>query len=450
MTPSAFKASPPSTAPAGGGLAGWPLVALLATIQFAAFSDRFLLTLVATPLKQALALSDTQLGLLQGSAFALPYALALPLLGIVADHGRQRGLLLGGLMLWGGATFASGLAGGFGALLAARLALGLGQAGFGPAALSLMSLHLRPERLGRSLSALTAAATLGRSVALLAGGAVLAWLTARGGLTLPGLDPLAPWQALFVLAGLANLPLALLILRIRTSRHAAAPRRGQESRGPHGSSLRGAVAWIRRRRRAYLPHAAAATAAVLMTQTLTAWAPTFYVRAFGFSPAESGLRLGLLALIAAPLGHAAGGFALDRLRSAGRADAAPLLLALGLILAVPVTALVSLSPDLSLSLLGFAGLVALLGFTSPPGLAGIQILTPRRLRGRVNALFLATVTLAGFGLGPLLVGLLSDHVFGEAGLGFALLAVYALVGGLGVLSAAFARRFWRPTPRPTR
>ena len=83
-------------------------------------------------------------------------------------------------------------------------------------------------------------------------------------------------------------------------------------------------------------------------------------------------------------------------------------------------------------------------------MAGIQILTPRRLRGRVNALFLATVTLAGFGLGPLLVGLFSDHVLGEAGLGFALLAVYALVGGLGVLSAAIARRFWRPTPRPTR
>lgn len=103
--PSAGTASAPS------GLAGWPLVALLATIQFAAFSDRFLLTLVATPLKQALALSDTQLGLIQGSAFALPYALALPLLGSVADRGYQRGLILAGLLLWSAATFASGLAG---------------------------------------------------------------------------------------------------------------------------------------------------------------------------------------------------------------------------------------------------------------------------------------------------------------------------------------------------
>lgn len=431
--------------PARAGLAGWPLVALLAAIQFAAFSDRFLLTLVATPLKQTLALSDTQLGLLQGSAFALPYALALPLLGIVADRGHQRGLLLTGLSLWSAATFASGLAGGFDALVAARLALGLGQAGFGPAALSLMTLHLRRNRLGRGIASLTAAATLGRSFALLAGGAVLTWLTARGGLTLPGLTPLAPWQALLVLAALPNLALAILVLRIRPTPQATAS--AQASRGLPGPSLRSALAWIGRRRKAYLPHAAAATAAVLMTQTLTAWAPTFYVRSFGFTPAESGLRLGFLVLIAAPLGHAAGGLALDRLRSAGHAAAAPLLLALGLILAVPVTALASLSPDLSLSLLGFAGLVALLGFTSPPGLAGIQILTPQRLRGRVNALFIATVNLAGFGLGPLLVGLLSDHLFGEAGLGLALLAVYGSVGVAGTLAALLARRAWRPAQR---
>ena len=436
------------TASAPPGLAGWPLVALLATIQFAAFSDRFLLTLVATPLKQALALSDTQLGLLQGSAFALPYALALPLLGTVADRGYQRGLILAGLLLWSAATFASGLAGGFAGLLAARLALGLGQAGFGPAALSLMTRHLRRNRLGRGISSLTAGATLGRSFALLAGGAVLAWLTARGGLDWPGSEPLAPWQALLVLAALPNLALAVLVLRIRPgSRRGGTAGRHEESRGLRGSSLREALAWIGRRRRAYLPHAAAATAAVLMTQTLTAWAPTFYVRAFGFSPAESGLRLGLLVLIAAPLGHAAGGFALDRLRGAGHAEAAPLLLALGLILAVPLTALTSLSPDLSLSLLGFAGLVALLGFTSPPGLAGIQILTPRGLRGRVTAVFLAAVSLAGFGLGPPLVGLFSDHLFGEAGLGLALLAVYVPVGAAGALAALLARRAWRPARR---
>ncbi|MBD8908852.1 MFS transporter [Methylorubrum zatmanii] len=439
---------PPSDGPPGAqpGPSAWPLVALLAAIQLSAFSDRFLLTLVATPAKQALALSDTQLGLLQGSAFALPYALALPLFGMVADSGRQRGVLLVCLTLWSAATVACGLVGGFGGLFAARFVLGLGQAGVGPAGLSLMTLHLRRHMLGRGISAITSASTLGRSLALLVGGAVLAWLTARNGFDLPGFGVLAPWQALFVLAALPNLPLALLLLRIRPGPTHTGRNGGMPSR-PRARSLGEALAWVRRRRRAYLPQTVAATATVLMAQTLTAWAPTFYVRSFGFSPAESGLRLGLLVLIAAPLGHVAGGIGLDRLRRAGRIDAAPLLLAFGLILTVPMTLLTSLAQDLTLSLTGFAGLVALVGFTSPPSLAGIQILTPHRLRGRVSALFLALVTLAGFGLGPLLVGLLSDRAFGEGGLGLALLAVFAPVGGAGALAAALARRAWRPGRR---
>ncbi|CAO4181686.1 MFS transporter [Methylorubrum populi] len=428
------------------GLSGWRLVALLASIQLSAFCDRFLLTLVATPAKQALALSDTQLGLVQGSAFALPYALALPVFGMVADGGRQRGVLLTCLGLWSAATIACGLVGGFGGLLVARFVLGLGQAGVGPAALSLMTLHLGRATLGRGIAALTSAATLGRSVSLLVGGAVLAWLTARNGLDLPGLGPLAPWQALFLLTALPNLLPALLLLRLRPVPARAV--RGDETQ-PHRRprSLAEALIWIRHRRKAYLPQTVAAMATVLMAQTLAAWAPTFYVRNFGFTPAESGLHLGLLVLVAAPLGHAAGGLGLDRLRRTGRIDAAPLLLALGLILTVPLTVLTSLASDLPLSLAGFAGLVALVGFTSPPSLAGIQILTPRHLRGRVSAVFLAVVTLAGFGLGPLLVGFLSDRAFGEGGLGLALLAVFAPVAGLGALAAALARRAWRPGQR---
>lgn len=420
-----------------GAASGWALAVLLAATQLLAFSDRFLLTLVATPLKRAFSLNDAELGLLQGSAFAIPYALALPFVGVLADRGRQRGLLLAGVVLWSGATLACGLAGGFAALLAARAVLGLGQAVVGPAALSVMAMRLDRARLGRSVSLLTAGATLGRSFALLLGGAALAWLGARGDLALPGLAPLAPWQALFVLAVLPNLVLAVLLLRVPPSPVRAAARSDA------------ALAWLLRRRSAYLPHAGGAVGAVLMSQTLTAWAPTFYVRAFGLSAAESGLRLGLLVLVAAPLGHVAAGAVLDRLRRQGREAAAPLLLGLGLCLAVPATALTGLAPGLDLSSAGFALLVALLGFTGPPGLAGIQVLTPRRLRGRVSALFLAATTLIGIGTGPFLVGLLNDRVFGEAGVGRALVAVFAVAGTLGALAAVQAWRRW-PSRAPKR
>lgn len=415
---------------------GWPLVALLAATQLAAFANRFLFTLVANPVKAELGLSDTQLGLLQGSAFALPLALASPFLGRLADRGHRRQLLLAGIVLWSAATLAFGLSGGFESLLASRFALGLGQACVLPAALSMLALRLGRDRLGRGVSFLTAGASLGRSLALLAGGAVLGWLTVLGPVPVPGLGELTPWRMLFVLALAPNAVLAVLLWRIRET-----PARPKPAR----RAL--ALGWVLRRRGAYLPHAAAATAAVLMTQTLAAWAPTFFVRTFGMTPAESGLHLGLIALFAAPLGHLAGGVLLDRMRRRGDAGAAPRLLALCLVLAVPATALMSLAPGAAASLAGFAALAILFGLASPPGLGGIQFLTPRALRGGVSALFLAAVTLIATGTGPLLVGLLSDAVFGPQGLGRALLAVFSVTAVLGTFAAVVALRDWRTAPR---
>lgn len=410
------------------GVSGWPLVVLLAATQLTAFADRFLLTLVATPAKQALGLSDTQLGLLQGSAFVLPYALILPFLGTLADRGRQRGLLLAGLALWSGATAACALAEGFTGLLAARLVLGIGQAAVAPTALSLLAVRLDRRHLGRGVSGLTTGAALGRSLALLLGGLVLGWLVSREAPLLPGL---APWQTLLVLAVLPNLLLVPLLMAVRSTPRPVRP-----------VSTRIALAWIGRRRGAYLAMAAAATASVLMSQTLGAWAPTFFVRRFGLTPAESGLWLGLTAVAAAPLGHLAGGALLDHLRRNGRKDAGPRLLALALWLAVPATLLAGLSPSLALSLVGFAALVMVLGMASPAWLSGLQLLTPRALRGRVSGLFLAVITLVGLGTGPALVGLLSDRVFGEDGLGLALVVLFAGAGGLGALAASAARRLW--------
>ena len=402
---------------------------LLAAMQFFAFSDRFLITVLATPLKQDLMLSDAEIGLLQGSAFALLHAAGSPWLGGVADRGHRRTLLLSSLVVWTVATLACGLAGSFAALFLSRMLLGLGQSGIAPAALSLLAVRIDRARLGRGVSLFTAGGTLGRSLALLIGGPTLGWLTARGGLTIPGLGMLAPWQALFVLAALPNLLLIALIWRI-----AEPPRPRLPTTQPPWSRV---FAWVIRRRGAYLPHVGAATAAILMGQTLTAWAPTFYVRAFGFTPAESGLILGVLVLVAAPLGHIVGGIVLDRSRRS-RQRAAPRMLGLGLLLALPATATMALAPDLGASLVGFAVLVAALGFTSPPGLAGLQFLTPVALRGRVSGLFLACVTLVALGAGPALLGFLNDRVFGLDGIGRAFVALFAGVGGLGLVFAAMA------------
>ncbi|MGU3540553.1 MFS transporter [Methylobacterium sp. A54F] len=431
----------PPAAGAAGSSAGWPLALLLAGTHVLAYSDRVLIALVAQPLKQALALSDAELGFLQGSAFAVPHALALPLAGALADRGYRRAILLLGLGLWTAATLACGLGGSFASVVAARAALGLGQAALVPAALALLAHRLAPGSLGLGVSLLTAGGSLGRSLALLGGGLVLAWLVARGGLVLPGLGPLAPWQALFVLACLPNL-LVLPLLR-GIAEPPAGRRSGLRAAGP-------ALAWVARRRAAYLPHFAAAAAAMLINQSLTAWAPAFLVRVHGDSPARSGLTLGAIVLVAAPLGHVAGGRILDRWRRAAGRRAAPRLLALGLGLTLPATALLTLATDRNAALAGFAGLVIALGLTSPAALGGLQFLTPRALRGRISALFVAGVTLVALGLGPLLVGILNDAVFGAAGLGRAMLAAFTAFALAGLGLCGLAERGLRSRERARR
>ncbi|MGU3361284.1 MFS transporter [Methylobacterium sp. M6A4_1b] len=161
--------------------------------QLSAASDRFLITRGTTPVKQDLALSDAQLGLLHGSAFVVLYALTMPLFGSLADRGHRRAILLASIGLWPLATLGFGLAGSFAALFLGRLAPGLGQAGLAPAALSLIAHGSESGRMARNVSLFTVGGSFGQSFALLAGGATLAWLVVQDG-PFPGLGPLPPGE----------------------------------------------------------------------------------------------------------------------------------------------------------------------------------------------------------------------------------------------------------------
>lgn len=415
------------------------LALLLAGIQLLAFSERFLLTVVAQPLKLELSLTDAQLGFLQGSAFVLLHALGMPFCGRIADRGHRRALLIGGIVLWSAAGIAFALAGSFAVMVAARMVLGLGQAVVAPAALSLLAYRLPPRHLGRGLSWLTASTSLGRSLALLGGGAVLALLTAAGGLDLLGAGHLPPWRALLIVSCLPNLlalVAALCIAEPPARRHAVTPRDGR------------AWAWIWRHRAVYLALFVAAACAALVPQSLGAWAPTFYVRVHGLTPAESGVRLGLISMLIAPLGHLVGGWLLDSARASGRRIAAARMLLAGLLLVPPCTAAMTLAPTLPLSLVGFGALAATLGFTSPAYVACLQFLTPASMRGFVSGIFIAGVALTAIGVGPFMIGLLNDRVFGQAGVGSTMLAVFVVVALLGVALTHALVRSIRPQRRP--
>ena len=185
----------------------WWTVAVLTLTYIVSFVDRTILGLLIEPIKTDLALTDTQIGLVQGLAFGLFYAvMGLPL-GWLADRISRRGLIAIGAALWCAATAACGLASTFVQLFAARIGVGIGEAALSPAAMSMISDSFPKERRAVPIGVYAAAAAVGAGFALIVGGSVIQLVSHHDALVLPGIGEVARWQAAFIVVGLGGLVL---------------------------------------------------------------------------------------------------------------------------------------------------------------------------------------------------------------------------------------------------
>lgn len=389
-----------------------------------------LMALLAPLVKATLRLDDFETGLLLGAFFVLAYAASSFALRAVADRHNRVRLVAAGMVLSSLAVLGCGVAPGFAGLALARAGLGISQSLLSPAALSLIAQVLPRAKLSRGVAFYTSGATLGRSLALGIGGAVLAGvqalLAARHG-------TLVAWRLVFIVFAVPNLLLAALVARI--------PEPARPPRSPDaGRSDAGLWAWISYHKSFFLTHALTASAVVLVIQTVTAWTTTLLTRRFHVPVSLAGETFGVVVLVTAPLGHWLGGALLGRLDRRLGLRAPGAVMATALATAVPLTALLGLAPDYAVALVGLGLLSLTMGIAAPAGFTAIQLIAPEHLRGQATALFLVCVTLIGFGLGPPALGLLTDHLFGAAGIGKALLLVVTTSAVLGVMGAVLQRR----------
>lgn len=401
----------------------WLIVALLATAHLMAFCDRFAVAAVADQLEAAFRLSETGLGALQGLSIALPFVAAAALLGRFADRVPPRRLVLGGLALWTAGGFACAFSTSLLQLWAARMMIGAGQAGFVIGALAELAAAFPGPRLAQPLSVFTAGSTLGKSVALLASGLILS--LAAG---LPVLKPLfggASWRAVFAFTTAPNL-LLLLALALAPTGPAPAPKPQPAA----GRGVRGLLT------PAFVAYALTAVAPVVLIQAAAAWTPVFYMRTYHLAAARTAYLVGSVVLVCAPAGHLLGG----RLAAAALRRGVPpgRLVAAGLAAAAPLGLLLCLAPRPAISLAAYGGVVLLLGMAGLPGLAGVSLLAPAGRAPSANALYMGFATLVGVGLGPTVVGMMSDAVFGGAGGLAASLIVLFLAVPLAAAATALA------------
>ncbi len=395
--------------------------------------DRSIVGILAEPIKAEFALSDTQLGVLTGFAFALVYAtLGIPL-ALLADRSNRRNIITAAITVWSAMTALSGFATNYTQLVLARIGVGVGEAGSTPQSHSMISdLYPQHER-ARALSIFSLGVTLGVTFGFLAGGVV---------------SSLWGWRAAFFVVGLPGLVLAVIFrLTVRE------PQRGLADGAAAGESRPQVPSLQALREAAKFMWQSGACRHVTIGLTLTAiagygglmWIAPFLERSFAVPRAELGAILGPVAGLIGAVGTIMGGYLADRL---GRKDLRwkGWIVGLAKFVAAPLAICGYLQADLMTALLFYMPATFFGAFYHGPGLAIIQSVAPPSIRATVSAILIFIISLIGLGFGPLAVGMLSDFLtpmYGKESLRYALLTMALLniwAGAHYILAGtAFAR-----------
>ncbi|MCU6453133.1 MFS transporter [Sphingomonas sp. A2-49] len=408
--------------PGPGGIRGfpsmrkaWAVIAILWIVTLFSQLDRQLPALLVKPLKGEFGITDTQFSLLQGYAFALVYtAMGLPF-GRLVDRANRRNLILFGVVVWSAMTVFAGFATSFGELLVARIGVGVGEAVLAPAAYSIIADYVAPARRGRALSVYYVSLAIGSGASLLLGGMILHMLPAAG--LQVGALVLTPWRTTFILAGLPGLPLVLLLLLVREpERH--------ETQGIARASIGDFLAYLREHRATFWRLLTYPALIAAIGYGMLAWAPAYFERRFGLPIAQVGVTLGIIVAAAGLTGTLASGALSDRWLAQGKPAARFRVTLVGWMLIVPSASFWPLMPSAIPCFALLAVLVTGTAIAQSAAPAAVQDVFTNTMRGQAIAVYLLLAGLVGIGLGPMLVALVTDHVFGDpAKLGYSLVAV---------------------------
>lgn len=412
----------------------WYALAVLVIAMVLGAVDKVIMTLLAEPVRHALTLSDTQLGLLQGAGLALFTGIATFPLGWLSDRYDRRVVLAACVIVWSVAAGSRGLAQDFGLLFIASIGVGAGEAGLGPITHSMIpDLFPRAQRvLANAVFALSS--IFGAALGAMLGGAISGAMDGARPLLPASLQHLESWRLSFIAIAACGAPVALLLLTIQrpvrsspVTRQADAQDDSQTVQGiSFGDYLRQHWTVLAR----LVVGSGVASVGLI---AVGSWIPILAARQFGATPAQVGQGLGL-AFIAGTLGGAVVGLGVMRWLGKGMGGAAALRI---IIVGNLCTALLSV---LLLFVRSHTDVFALLALLIMPLIAGTLVLPnilqdvgPAHLRARVIALL--TMASLPFGvMGPLLIGLMSDALKSTPnGLAYAVVGITLVGGAVGAL-----------------
>lgn len=409
----------------------WGMVGLLTLVQVTSYIDRFLPSLLLPRIKGDLHLTEFQIGLLLGPAFALFYvAVGLPF-GWAADRFSRRWILAFAIAIWCSTTAAASLAFSFATLFAARLGVGFGEAAVAPCAVSLIGDSFERSRRARAISVFMAGSFIGAGSAFLFGGPLVQWIEASR----PLVAGVQPWRSVFLVIGGPGIVLALLMFSFREP-----PRR--ELTGPAAASLGDALRFMAARWRAF-GTLFAGSACMVTLGSLSLWNVALFQRTWGWHVGQVGIAIGLLFFTAGPLGTVIGIWLTQRWLARGLADASLRALITGLAISAPGFILFPLAPSAGLGLCGMFLAFTGQAMATAAGPMSLTCLAPGQIRSQAIAVYYLFISLAGQLLGPPPVGWMVDHFGDPADLRYAVSIEAAVISAPALIVLAFGLKAFR-------
>jgi MFS family permease len=410
----------------------WYGVFVFALALMINFLDRGIVGLLVGPIKRDLGLSDSEMGMVMGFAFACFYViLGLPIARMV-DYKSRRAILGIGVAIWSFMTALCGLAQGFWQLFFCRVGVGSGESCSGPATFSMLADLFPRDKLPRAIAVLNFGFYAGNGLALIIGGAVTQIFLSMAPVTLPLIGvTMRGWQLTFVAVGLPGLIVAALLATVREPK-----RRGRFRANTNDSTkplpIRDVIAFLRKNSATFAPIFIGMGIQIVMTIGGASWGFAFYERTFGWTPEKYGMVLGLISIAIMPIGALIGSTLAERFARAGRDDANLRVVLIGKLVALPFGILFPLMPNAYLAVAVSTFSLFCLSWTAAPLNAALQIITPNQMRGQITALFMFVFNVIGVGLGPNLVAFFTDYVFqSESKVGLSLALTGFILGPLG-------------------
>ena len=404
------------------------VLAMLVLVYTFNFIDRQIVGILAVPIKADLGLTDTQLGLMGGLAFALFYTLLGIPIAMLADRGNRTTIMTVALVVWSAMTAVCGTAQNFWQLFLARLGVGVGEAGGVAPAYSIVADYFPPHQRARALSVYSFGVPIGSALGIVFGGLIAS---------------LIDWRSAFIIVGIAGIvfaPIFRLVVR--------EPARGRfDPRGNTEPARLGDVIRTLFSKPSFWGLSFGASASSMMGYGLFFWLPSFFVRSYGLTLLEASLYYGAILLIGGIAGLWMGGALADRF-GAARKRAYAIIPAIAFLATIPFFAGAVMSGSLAIAFVLFLVPTALGLVWLGPVLSSIQHVVPPNMRATASAVFLFINNLIGIGLGTVALGALSDALtaqFGADALRYAILAgtvFYLVAAALFVLSAKRLERDW--------